>query len=335
MSTSDLRERLRRLLLLIPYAARHPGCAIKDLAQLVQLSEAELIEELDFLLMVGQPPFAPDDCVDIRVEDGKVYVDLAQALNKPPRLTAFEALALAAAARGMAGGDEGTVAGALAKIEAALPQQLLPIYRELLSRFEVAKLPAEAGTAGLLRKAIAKRCEVKLEYFAESRNQTSHRPVRPRALRYAHGHWYLSAFCLTRNDDRFFRVDRIVKAELTDRSFEPLPPERRSDDARAVLEPGEPPPPPRDPNFTPARLRLTGGSVIRYAQERFGAAALEMLDDEDRDHQAILTLTGPADAWTVSFALSFGGAAELLGPAPLREQAHERLKQTLQAYEAR
>ena len=327
MATSDLRERLRRLLLLIPYAARHPGASIKDLAQLVQLSEAELIEELDFLLMVGQPPFAPDDCVDIRVEDGKVYVDLDQALDKPPRLTAFEALALAAAARGMAGGDEGTVSKALAKIEAALPQQLLPIYRELLSRFEVAKLPAEAGTAGLLRKAIAKRCEVVLEYFAESRNETSHRPVRPRALRYAHGHWYLSAFCLTRNDDRFFRVDRIVEAKLTDQTFDPLPPERRSE--ASSLEPGEPPPPPKDPNFTPARLRLTGGAVIRYAEERFGAAALEKLDDE----HAVLTLSGPADAWTVSFALSFGGAAELLGPANLREQTHQRLKQTLAVYE--
>ncbi len=153
--------------------------------------------------------------------------------------------------------------------------------------------------------------------------------MRPRALRYNHGHWYLSAFCLTRNDDRFFRVDRIVKAELTERSFEPLPPERRSDDSRSALEPGEPPPPPRDPNFMPARLRLTGGPVIRYAQERFGASALEMLDDE----HAILTLTGPADAWTVSFALSFGGAAELLGPPLLREQAHERLKQTLEVYQ--
>src|SRR5579872_5197857 len=179
MASGDLRERLRRLLLLVPYVARHPGVPIEDLAALMSMTPGDLIEEVDFLLMVGQPPFAPDDCIDLRVEDGKVYVDLDQALDKPPRLTAFEALALAAAARGMAGGDEGTVSGALAKIEAALPQQLLPLYHELLSRFEVAKLPAEAGTAGLLRKAIAKRCEVDLDYFAESRNQTSHRPVRP------------------------------------------------------------------------------------------------------------------------------------------------------------
>jgi proteasome accessory factor C len=328
MATSDLRERLRRLLLLIPYAARHPGASIRDLAQLVQLSEGELIEELDFLLMVGQPPFAPDDCVDIRVEDGRVYVELDQALDKPPRLTAFEALALAAAARGMAGGDEGTVARALSKIEAALPQQLLPIYHELLSRFEVAQLPSEAGIAGLLRQAIAERREVELEYFAESRGETSHRPVRPRALRYAHGHWYLSAFCLTRNDDRLFRVDRIVEAKPSDRRFEPLPPERQGDPQESH-EPGEPPPPPKDPNFTPARLCLSGGPVIRYARERFGSAAVEM----EGDDQAVLTLSGPADSWTVSFALSFGGAAELLGPKAQREELHQKLKQALEPYD--
>jgi proteasome accessory factor C len=327
MPTSDLRERLRRLLLVVPYATRHPGTPIADLAQLVQLSEAELVEELDFLLMVGQPPFAPDDCVDIRVEDGKVYVDLDQSLDKPPRLTAFEALALAAAARGMAGGDEGTVANALAKIEAALPPPLLPVYRELLARFEVAQLPAEAGTATLLRKAIAERREVVLDYFAESRGSATERPVRPRALRYAQGHWYLSAFCLTRDDDRLFRVDRIRAAALTDQSFEPLPPEATHGRAR---EPGEPPPTPSDPAFEPARLRVNGGAAIRYARERFGAGAVQVTEDPD---VADVTLTGPADAWTVSFTLSFGGSAELLGPAGLRAQLHDRLAQTLALYE--
>lgn len=333
MATSDLRERLRRLLLVVPYAVRHPGSSIKDLAQLVQLSEAELLSELDFLLMVGQPPFAPDDCVDIRVQNGKVYIELDQSLDKPPRLTAFEALALAAAARGMAGGDEGAVAKALEKIEKALPQPLLPLYRELLSRFEVAQLPVEAGTVGLLRQAISERLEVVLDYFAESRGEATKRPVRPRALRYAQGHFYLSAFCLTRNDDRLFRVDRIVSAALSATCFAPLPPELRAQGG-ATREPGEPPPTPADPNFTPARLRLRGGAAIRYARERFGEAAVEPVSAGAAGAElADLTLTGPADAWTISFALSFGGAAELLGPPALREQTRDKLAAALALYE--
>jgi proteasome accessory factor C len=312
-------------LLIIPYAARNPGAPLAELAGIVSMTAEELAEELDFLMLVGQPPFAPDDCVDIRVEDGRVYVELDQALGKPPRLTPLEGLALAAAARGMAGADEGTIARAMAKIEAALPGSLLPLYRELLQRFEVARLPGEADMAALLRRAIHSHREVELDYFSESRGESTHRPVHPRALRYAQGHWYLSAYCLTRKGDRLFRVDRIREAKLTDRSFDRLPPEERP-----PAEPGEPPAPPVPPESERPRLRLTGGAAIRYAEERFGAQALEMLGAEPP--QAILSLSGPADAWTVSFALSFGGAAEVLEPEGLRAAVRDRIASTLEAY---
>jgi proteasome accessory factor C len=322
MGATDLSERLRRLLLLVPYAARHPGAPLEDLARLMSMEPGALAAELDFLLMVGQPPFAPDDCIDIRVENGRVYVDLSQAFEKPPRLTALEALALAAAAQGMAEGDDKTISRALSRIEAALPPQLLNLFRELLQRFAVARLPGEAQTAALLQKAIAGRLEVELDYYSESRGQSSVRPVRPRELRYAEGHWYLSAFCLTRQGDRHFRVDRIRKAVLSNRHFEPLAPEM------IPTANGVAPSPPPDPNGERPRLRLRGGAAIRYARERFGAEAVEPKGAE----QAILTLNGPADAWTVSFALSFGGNAEILSPEPLRRMAAERLTKALAKY---
>ena len=323
MASVDLRERLRRLLLIVPYVVQHPGVPLEELAALMSMAPEALIEELDFLLMVGQPPFAPDDCIDLRVEDGRVYVDLDQAFAKPPRLTAFEALALAAAAQGMAEGDEGAIARALARIEAALPQLLLPLYRELRGRFAVAKLPGEARTAALLKEAITELREVEIEYFAESRGVVTARPVRPRALRYAQGHWYLSAFCLTRQDDRSFRVDRIRSVRPTGKRFEPLPPE-----GRPAPEAGEAPAPPPGPEAERPQLLLRGGSAIRYAVERFGAEAVELRAGET----ALLSLRGPADSWAVSFALSFGGAAELIGPEALRREAAERIGRALASY---
>jgi proteasome accessory factor C len=327
VAKDDLRERLRRLLLLVPYVARHPGVPIADLAALMSMSPEELIEEIDFLLMVGQPPFAPDDCIDLRVEDGKVYVDLDQAFQKPPRLTVLEALALAAASQGMAEGDDSTIARALARIEAALPKDLLPLYRQLSQRFAVARLPGEAQTAALLKTAIGERREVVLEYFNESRAEVSSRSVRPRALSYAQGHWYLEAYCLTRKDDRRFRVDRIRTAKLTQKTFDPLPPlqpEERQPAAAGLA----PVPPPR-PDAERPRLALRGGAVVRYAEERFGKDAVERV----RGDQAVLTLDGPADAWTVSFALSFAGSAEVQSPPALRRQAAERIRRTLESYQ--
>ncbi len=325
MASGDLRERLRRLLLLVPYVARHPGVPIEDLAALMSMTPEDLIEEVDFLLMVGQPPFAPDDCIDLRVEDGKVYVDLDQAFQKPPRLTALEALALAAASQGMAEGDDSTIARALARIEAALPKELLPMYRQLLQRFAVVRLPGEAKTGALLKTAIVERREVVLEYFNESRAEVGSRPVRPRALHYAQGHWYLSAYCLTRKDDRTFRVDRIRTAKLTARTFDPLPPLPES---RPQPTAGAAPMPPPGPEAERPRISLKGGAVVRYAEERFGKDAVE----RGRADQAVLTLGGPADAWTVSFALSFAGGAEVQSPPALRRQAADRIRRALDNY---
>ncbi|MHB8418842.1 MAG: helix-turn-helix transcriptional regulator [Myxococcales bacterium] len=323
MAAGDLRERLRRLLWLVPYVAQHQGAPLEDLAALMSMTPAALIEEIEFLLLVGQPPFAPDDCIDLRVEDGKVYVDLDQAFQKPPRLTVLEALALAAAAQGMAEGDGGSISRALARIEAALPKELLPLYRQLLSRFAVVRLPGEAETAALLKGAAAARREVVLEYWSESRAEATSRPVRPRALRYALGHWYLSAFCLTRKADRHFRVDRIRSAKLTRAQFDPLPPEERPEP-----EAGEAPAPPPGPAEERPRLALTGGSALRYAEERFGKDSIE----RGRGQRGVLTLAGPADAWTISFALSFAGAAEVQSPPALRRQAAERIRRTLESY---
>ncbi len=321
---SDLQERLRRLLWLVPYAARHPGTSIDELAGLMSMTPKALIEELDFLLMVGQPPFAPDDCIDVRVDDGRVYVDLAQAFQKPPRFTVLEALALAAAARGMAEADDGTVARAVGRLEAALPADLLPLYRQLQERFAVAKLPAEAEIAAALRKAIAERREVTLEYWNEGRAELSVRPVHPRALRWAQGHFYLFAFCLTRKGDRNFRVDRIRSAKLGHRRFAPLPSE-----TRPPAEDGVPPMPPPGPEEERPRLCLRGGPAIRYAEERFGKESVQKVKQE----RATLTLNGPADGWTISFALSFAGGAEVLAPPALRREAATRIRRALARYE--
>src|SRR5712692_6869669 len=97
-SMSDVHERLRRLLFLVPYVAKHPGVSVEELAKALSLPTDSLLKELDLLTMIGRPPFQPDDYIDIYVENGRVYVDLDQRFSAPPRLTAAEAAALRAAA---------------------------------------------------------------------------------------------------------------------------------------------------------------------------------------------------------------------------------------------
>jgi len=35
----------------------------------------ELTKELEFMLLIGKPPFRPDDYVDIYVEDQRVFIE--------------------------------------------------------------------------------------------------------------------------------------------------------------------------------------------------------------------------------------------------------------------
>ncbi len=96
---SDVHERLRRLLFVVPYVARHRGVTVDALAKQLGVSREELLRDLELLTMVGRPPFQPDDFIDLHVENDQVWVDLDQRFSKPPRLTGPEAAALAAVRR--------------------------------------------------------------------------------------------------------------------------------------------------------------------------------------------------------------------------------------------
>src|SRR5262244_1042382 len=118
---SDVHERLRRLLFLVPYVARRPGISVDELAQALGLKKEDLLRDLDLLTMVGRPPFQPDDYIDIYVENGRVYVDLDQRFSAPPRLTAAEAAALRAAGALVRATASSSLRSAMDKLEKVLP----------------------------------------------------------------------------------------------------------------------------------------------------------------------------------------------------------------------
>lgn len=84
----DVSQRLRRMLYLVPYVARHPeGVVVDDLADRLDLDREQLLKELDLLSQVGPPDGDPGEYLLVTVEDGRVFVDLPQRLTRPLRLT--------------------------------------------------------------------------------------------------------------------------------------------------------------------------------------------------------------------------------------------------------
>src|SRR5499427_5597128 len=95
MMSRDVSQRLRRLLFIVPYVAKHPdGVPVEQLAKILGADRDELLADLDLLTQVGPPDGDPGEYLLVTVEDGRVFVDLAHRLTRPLRMTPAEGCSL-------------------------------------------------------------------------------------------------------------------------------------------------------------------------------------------------------------------------------------------------
>ena len=310
---ADARDRLRRVLFLVPYAVRHPGILAKDLARKCGVTEKELADDLDFLLGVGCPPFAPDDFLDLYVEGGRVHVALHQSFSRPPRFTESEAAALAAAAQALGGAGTDRAIRALRE---CVPRDRRKSFDELVGRIYAGSPPAPGSVLDRLHRAIAERREVRLRYFTATRGAEGDRVVRPWTLAQRFGHWYLYGFDLARDRPLPFRLDRIRECTLCDARFEP-PSEAELAGARLFS----------DAQGEPIRLRLSPLAAA-WALSRQGLSLVERA----KDGGAVVEVAGAGEEWATRFALSFGGDAEVVSPPAARRHFVEAVKRSVARY---
>lgn len=220
----DVGQRLRRLLYLVPYVAKHPdGVAVGDLARNLGVDREQLLEDLDMLNEVGPPDGDPGEYLLVSVEDGRVFVDLAQRLTRPLRLTPAEGCSLLLGIRTLRASGIAPFDDALASAEAKLLSALgrdAPEATALASGTVVAE-PDRVVGARLrdLVTAARKRCTVELDYVSASRHQAEHRAVDPYGVVHHAGSWYVVGHCHRRGDTRTFRLERIADLTITDRKF--------------------------------------------------------------------------------------------------------------------
>ncbi len=312
---NDPREQLRRVLFLVPYAVQHPGIPVRELARRCGVTESELLADLDFLMEVGSPPFAPDDFLDLYVEGDRVHVALHQSFTRPPRFTESEAAALAAAVGAL--GGEGKQR-AIKALRESVPRDRRASFDELVERIYAGAPPARDSVMGRLQRAIAERRAVELTYLSASSATEAVRQVHPYTLAQRLGHWYLYGHDASRARPLAFRVDRIRDCALTDQRFE-APSEGELAKARLFSEPtGE-----------GIRVRL-GSLAAEWALARPGAMELVKRTD---DGGAVVELKGVSEEWATRFALSFGGGAEVIAPAAAARAFADAVRKTLSRYQ--
>lgn len=209
-----LGTRLRRILVMLPYAIRNPGVTVDELAARFGASRSEIKSDLDLVFMCGLPGYGPGDLIDVALADDRVYVGMADYFSAPLRLTAAEALALHSGAAALAELPGMDGADALRRAVAKLGRALGGPGRE-----PAVEVRFEAGSSAHLatvREALACSRRLRLEYRSATRSELTERTVEPWGLVGALGRWYLVGWDHLSSDERMFRLDRIKSAAVLD-----------------------------------------------------------------------------------------------------------------------
>jgi len=284
--------RLRRLLAILAWLSRRGSAPTAEIAARFGMSEDEVVSELELAACCGLPPYTPDQLMELIVDDGQVEANLGPALARPRRLTPDEGFTLAASARAILavpGADpDGVLAGALAKLEAALGDQR-----------QVAVDLDEPPLLATVRQAADDGAQLRIGYYSASRDETGQRDVDPHHVFSDSGRWYLSAFCHQAGQVRHFRVDRIESALPTG--------------AHSIRPGGDPPTTVFDPG-----PEVPVATVVLPAGAAWLLEGLPVVSREDGPEGTIrVRVPVGGQAWLARLVLRAGPGARVEGPPEL------------------
>ena len=208
-------ERTARLLDLVPYINTHQGIALKDLASVFEVSNAQMVNDLTTLWMCGLPGYTPLELMDLDFESGYVNISNAPTLAKPRSVTFDEGVALILGLDLLRASIPTDRSDLLEKID-SLSARLSSIIN-LNSTFSVVA-PVNQGVSAAIDEALASRSSLEIEYHSMYRDEITQRTIFPIEIIQVEGQQYLSSYCYSASDFRQFKLDRIQKAIVTQES---------------------------------------------------------------------------------------------------------------------
>jgi predicted DNA-binding transcriptional regulator YafY len=275
-----------------------------DVCETLQVTEAELREDVNVLNVVnfgGGTYLLYAELAD----DGTIEVDpepYADSFARPARLLPVEAKALIAAID-LIGEHlpEGALTAAREKIVAALGAD--PMEQGL----QIADAGGDdSEVARVVSEAIAARRLLRLEYYKANEDEFSQRTIEPYALINGREGWYVASFDPARADVRHFRLDRIKRAEVLAKTFEPRPEVDPAADVEGWPRTGE---------VEASRRARVWVSPERARWAREERTVLHEL----ADGAVIVELSYAGEDWLVREVLKEAGDAVVLDPPGARD----------------
>lgn len=308
-SEGRLGRRLRRILLLLPYAIKHPGVTIDELSRKFGVEKEDLVDDLNLVFLCGLPGYGPGDLIDVVIDDDRVYVRMADYFSAPLRLAPTEALALYAGGATLAALPDMIEAEALQRALTKLGRALGFAEDRSSGDVEVRIETGGSEHLGALQRGLQNSKRLRLEYLSASRGELSERDVDPWGLVAARGHWYLIAWDHSVSDERMFRVDRVKSAQELD--VEALVPEDFDPDRYRGAFVGEEGQPHVTMEISP--------EVASWFEDYYPTVAAEDRPDGWRR----VELVAGGERWVATLLLRLGGDVRDVEPERMVEAARE------------
>lgn len=302
------QERLRRLLVMLPWLMERGEATVAELAERFGGSEASVIADLERASLCGLPPYV-DELIDILIDDGVVTVGVPRLFTRPLRLTApegFSLLAAGNAALELQGADpEGPLGRALGKLAAALGNpSSVTVAVDRPPHLDVVRAAQERGE------------RVVITYWSAGRDETSERTIDPHLVFTERGHWYVMADDSRTGQRRNFKIDRIVSASPTGEHFTrqdvavPIGGDwfGQADDVQSVT------------------LRLPADAA--WVRDHYPVTSVTTEDDG----RLLVVLPVVHERWLARLLLRVGADAEVLEPAEWRDLAARTAAAVLATY---
>ena len=304
-------ERLKRLLVMLPWLMERGEVAIAEMAAHFSLTESELVADIELAAMCGLPPFV-DELIDVFIDEGMVFTGVPRVFTRPLRLTApegFSLLASSRAAMALPGADaDGPLGRALGKLAKALGDDGVVVD---LGRPAMVDRVAAAAAGGV---------RLSITYWTPARDEATERQVTPRMVFADGGHWYMVADDHRSDSERVFRLDRIL--EVGDTGI--------VDPMRAVA----PPDPQRwmndDPDIDRVTIRLP--TELTWMVERYPIDSLTADPTSTTGASCTVVMPVTSEEWLRRLLLRMGPRAEVSAPQRWASLAADTASKVLQRY---
>lgn len=208
-------DRIRGLLVMLPWLMQRESVLVADMARQFNMSEKDLIEDIELAAMCGTPPYTPLELTDLYIDEGRIIVGPNKYFERRLELSPAEAFGLsllAAAAEDIPGFTRRReLKSALKKLRKVLGESIVDVDVESPEFLDDV---SDAATSG---------AKLRITYWTPGRNEESTREIVVRSVFTDRGHWYVSADDGLSGERRHFRVDRIRSVAPTGETVSVVP----------------------------------------------------------------------------------------------------------------